>query len=68
LEGTIKSAGQRMRKRGFAYARNVFDQEVATGQQRYYRQPHRLRLAANHALNRSLKQIDSFSRGRRQQI
>jgi hypothetical protein len=49
-----------MRKRRLSHAGNVFDQKVATSQQRNDREAHGLGLAADDALNLALERYNFF--------
>jgi hypothetical protein len=48
VEAAIDRAGQALGKCGFAYARDVFDEEVAAGEQANYGEADRFLLAAQH--------------------
>ncbi len=55
LEGAVQAAGQRVRQRGLAHARNALDQQVPAREQRHQRQPDDFVCAANHPPQRAFE-------------
>src|SRR5262249_43117562 len=63
LKTAIQTARNGMRQRRLAHARNVFDQQMASGKQSHDCQTHGLRFAANDALDSLLKLTQAMSSG-----
>ena len=58
LKGAVERSGQRVGQRGFADARNIFDQQVAPGNQGHDCQAHCFRLPLDNCLDRGLQTVD----------